>query len=117
MKGTKIIENASPASTVAVLLMLIFIHELLGFYGSIMEGQGDLLLGQDMPRFLIFDHLGYAGGIISNLSDICNWEELKNRSYFLLLFLPQAWNESWIWKASCLIFIWANVLFYLKCII
>lgn len=72
MKGTKIIENASPASTVAVLLMLIFIHELLGFYGLIMEGQGDLLLGQDMPRFLIFDHLGYAGGIISNLSDICN---------------------------------------------
>lgn len=72
MKGTKIIENASPASTVAVFLMLIFIHELLGFYGLIMEGRGDLLFGQDMPRILIFDHLGYAGGIISNLSDICN---------------------------------------------
>lgn len=36
---------------------------------------------------------------------------------FSLLLSSGTWNGSCLWHPSCVIFIWTNVLFYLKCII
>lgn len=57
---------------VVVIFFMMFIYEVFGIYGFIIEGWRVLLLCWDLLKILIFDYLGYVGEIYRDLVVIGN---------------------------------------------